>query len=121
MGSSVHTITIDADDPRKLAEFWEQVLDYKRTYESGQGDDEIEIVISPKDGKGDDILFGEVHDDKKAKNRIHLDLKPTDQDAEVERVLALGATRADIGQGETTWVVLADPEGNEFCILRPRD
>lgn len=118
MGCSVYSITIDADDPRTLATFWEQVLDYKRTYESDE--EEYEVVISPKDGKGNDILFGHSDDEKKVKNRIHLDLNPTDQDAEVERVLALGATRADIGQGETSWVVLADPEGNEFCILRPR-
>jgi predicted enzyme related to lactoylglutathione lyase len=120
MGSSVDTIMIDADDPRRLAGFWEQVLDYKRTYESSEGDDWTEVVISPKAGKGNDIAFGEVHDEKKVKNRIHLDLRPTDQDAEVERVLGLGATRADVGQGETSWVVLADPEGNEFCILSPR-
>jgi hypothetical protein len=55
------------------------------------------------------------------KNRLHFDLAPDDQDAEVERLLALGARRVDIGQGETrSWVVLADPEGNEFCVLRPR-
>ncbi len=56
-------------------------------------------------------------DDKVVKNRIHFDFTPDDQQAEVERVLALGARRVDIGQGEQTWVVLADPEGNEFCIL----
>ena len=59
-------------------------------------------------------------DEKVTKNRLHIDVNPTDrsQDEEVERILALGATRADIGQGEQTWVVLADPEGNEFCVLR---
>lgn len=93
-------------------------MDYRRTYESEEG--EYEVVISPQDGKGNDILFGRSTDEKRAKNRIHFDLNPTDQDAEVERVLALGATRVDIGQGETPWVVLADPEGNEFCILTPR-
>jgi len=54
------------------------------------------------------------------KNRLHLDLTPKDQDAEVERVIELGATRVDIGQGEVGWVVLGDPEGSEFCVLRPR-
>ncbi len=51
------------------------------------------------------------------KNRLHLDFRPDDRDTEVERMLALGATRSDVGQGEQAWVVLADPEGNEFCIL----
>ncbi len=53
------------------------------------------------------------------KDRIHLDLRPDDQDAEVERLIALGARRIDIGQGDVTWVVMADPEANEFCVLRP--
>jgi hypothetical protein len=59
-------------------------------------------------------------DAKVSKNRLHIDLNATDrdQDAEVQRILALGATRVDIGQGEQSWVVLADPEGNEFCVLR---
>lgn len=120
MGSKIFGITVDSHDPRKLAAFWAAVLDYKQTYESDAGDDEIEVVISPKDGSGNDILFYEVHDDKQVKNRIHFDLNPTDQAAEVERVLALGATRVDIGQKDTSWVVLADPEGNEFCILTAR-
>jgi predicted enzyme related to lactoylglutathione lyase len=55
------------------------------------------------------------------KNRIHLDFRPDDQQAEVERVIAMGAEHVDIGQGEPSWVVLADPEGNEFCILAPND
>ena len=73
-----------------------------------------EIVIDCQDH----VLVGP----KTTKNRLHLDVNATDrdQDAEVERVLALGATRVDIGQGEPTWVVLADPEGNEFCILASR-
>ena len=68
-------------------------------------------------GAGPDWLFLPVPDDKVVKNRIHFDFTPDDQAAEVERVIALGARRVDIGQGEQSWVVLADPEGNEFCIL----
>ena len=60
-------------------------------------------------------------DEKVVKNRIHLDFRPDDQQAEVERVIAMGAKHVDIGQGEPSWVVLADPEGNEFCILAPDD
>jgi hypothetical protein len=67
------------------------------------------------------MFFAQVPEDKVAKNRIHFDVSPVDvpQADEVERILALGATRADIGQtGEESWTVLADPEGNEFCVLR---
>jgi hypothetical protein len=63
------------------------------------------------------LVFVAVPEHKTVKNRLHLDFRPDDRDREVERMLALGATRADVGQGEESWVVLADPEGNEFCIL----
>ena len=63
--------------------------------------------------------FHRVTEAKTAKNRLHWDLNPTDQNAEVERLLAMGAVKADIGQGQVPWVVLADPEGNEFCVLVP--
>ena len=115
MGSSVYSVTIDCADPARLASFWEKVLDYKRTFE-----EDDEVVIEPRDGGGDPLLFIKVPDEKKVKNRIHLDLNPTDQAAEVERVKQLGATEVDIGQRDVRWVVLADPEGNEFCILTPR-
>lgn len=74
---------------------------------------------SPEDGVAADLIFLAVPEGKQAKNRLHLGLRPDDQDAEVARLLGLGATRADVGQGaDKTWVVLADPEGNEFCVLR---
>lgn len=66
------------------------------------------------------ILFLPVDQAKEGKNRLHIDLRPDDQAAEVERLIALGASRLDVGQGDVSWVVLADPEGNEFCILQPR-
>jgi hypothetical protein len=65
-------------------------------------------------------LFAHVPDRKQTKNRLHLDYRPDDRDLEVERLLVLGATRADVGQGERSWIVLADPEGNEFCVLGSR-
>ena len=66
-----------------------------------------------------EILFGKSDDEKVVKNRLHLDLRPSDKESEIERVLSLGAREVDIGQdGHETWTVLADPEGNEFCILR---
>jgi predicted enzyme related to lactoylglutathione lyase len=64
--------------------------------------------------------FVRLDESKKAKSRLHLDFRPIDQDAEVARLVAHGAKRVDIGQGESSWVVLADPEGNEFCVLGQR-
>ena len=74
---------------------------------------------SREDGVVPDLVFLRVPDDKTVKNRIHYDLRPdADQAGEVARLEALGARRADIGQGQPTWIVLSDPEGNEFCVLR---
>ncbi|MEU6881225.1 VOC family protein [Streptomyces sp. NPDC046712] len=116
MAVSLYQIAIDVHDAKRQAEFWTQVLDWKVLYE-----DEEEIVI----GSGADalpgIVFLTVPESKTLKNRLHLDLSPDDQDAEVARIIGLGARPADVGQGEdVTWVVLADPEGNEFCVLRPK-
>ena len=78
-------------------------------------------AVSPSSNtrKEPDLLFVKVPDGKRGKNRLHLDLRPGDQAAEVARLEGLGARRVDIGQGEQTWVVLADPEGDELCVLRP--
>jgi len=108
-------LCVDCSDPQRLAEFWSQVLDYKITETE---DDEVEI--SGPEGSGPTILFIKVPEGKTVKNRLHIDVSPSgaEQEAEVERVMGLGATRADVGQGpDVSWVVLADPEGNEFCIL----
>jgi predicted enzyme related to lactoylglutathione lyase len=111
MALTIESLVIDAHDPAVLASFWERVLGWRRTH-----DDPDEVIL--QDADGPELLFGRSSDDKVGKNRLHLDLRPDDQTVEVERVLALGATRADIGQGDDVpWVVLADPEGNEFCIL----
>jgi predicted enzyme related to lactoylglutathione lyase len=118
MPTSLYTVTIDCADPARLADFWSEVLGYKRAYQEPD-----EIAIEAPDESGPALLFGKGTDPKVVKNRIHFDLVPDDQGAEVERILALGATRVDIGQGrddQVTWVVLADPEGNEFCVLTPR-
>jgi predicted enzyme related to lactoylglutathione lyase len=115
MGCSIYTVTIDSADPAALARFWAEVLDYKITFEEDE-----EVEIKPKEGSGDALLFVKDPEKKVVKNRLHFDLNPTDQKAEVERVKGLGATEADIGQSDVPWVVLADPEGNEFCILTAR-
>lgn len=115
MTSTIYTITVDCEDPDRLGAFWGEVLGWGRTYETAE---DVQIEGS-EDVPG--ILFQRVPEAKEVKNRIHLDLTPDDQAAEVARVKALGATEVDIGQGQQSWVVLADPEGNEFCILDPND
>jgi predicted enzyme related to lactoylglutathione lyase len=120
MDISWQNVVIDADDPQQLARFWTEAIGWRLTFDS-----QDECELKPPEGEPTegvpDILFVKVPDRKVGKNRVHLDLRPKDQDAEVARLLALGATQADIGQGdEVPWVVLADPEGNEFCVLRPR-
>jgi catechol 2,3-dioxygenase-like lactoylglutathione lyase family enzyme len=112
------SICIDTPDPAPLARWWADLLGWRITF-----DEPDEVVLEPPagseaDGVSPDILFVKVPEGKAVKNRLHIDLRPEDQAAEVARAEAMGATRIDIGQGEPTWVVLADPEGNEFCILR---
>jgi predicted enzyme related to lactoylglutathione lyase len=104
---------IDAKDPASLGRWWQQALGWVVVDEAP---DVFEIRPAPDQLPG--LLFVRVPDDKTVKNRLHLDFRPDDRDREVDRLLALGATRVDIGQGDSTWVVLADPEGNEFCVLR---
>ena len=108
------TLGIDCAEPASLARFWAEALDYT----IDPSDDPSEIMVSPKTGAGVPLGFFKVPEGKTVKNRLHLDLRPEDQAAEVERLIGLGAKKVDIGQGSQTWVVLADPEGNEFCVLR---
>ncbi|WP_069172190.1 VOC family protein [Streptomyces griseus] len=116
MAVRMYHLTVDARDLPSLARFWCGVLDWRVLYEDGD-----EIVIGADENALPGMCFLRGPGDKTAKNRLHLDLTPDDQAAEVERILALGARRVDVGQGEdATWVVLADPEGNEFCVLRPK-
>ncbi len=117
-------LTVDAHNPKALAEFWAEVLEWS----IGEDGDDIGWWIEkelgdPKKTGFPDILFLKVPDSKIVKNRLHLDLRPDDQAAEVARLEKLGAKKIEIGQSadpDTTWVVMADPEGNEFCILRER-
>lgn len=116
MGSTFYSVVVDAKDPRRLAAFWSAVLDHQIVFDA---DDEV--AVAKDNDTPPALLFVQNADAKAVKNRIHIDLNPTDQAAEVERILGLGATKVDIGQtGEETWVVLADPEGNEFCVLSAR-
>ncbi|QCB93361.1 VOC family protein [Cellulomonas shaoxiangyii] len=114
----VSQVSFDAADPSALARWWSQVLGWPVVEEDEQGD---EVAIAPSDGSATEWLFVRVLDERRVKNRVHPDLRPadgSDQATELARVLELGATRVDIGQGDVPWHVLADPEGNEFCILR---
>ncbi len=119
MTLAVSQVTIDAHDPERLARWWADVLGWQLVWEPAPDDEEIEIA--PPDGAGTNWLFIRVPDDKMVKNRWHPDLRPgddSDQATELARLLALGATHVDIGQGDDVpWHVLADPEGNEFCVL----
>jgi predicted enzyme related to lactoylglutathione lyase len=127
-----YTVVVDCRDVKKQAAWWAEALDWKMVYES---DDECVIIPSwaddetaretPWERQSPGMVFVPVAEGKTVKNRLHIDLAPhtsQDRDAEIERLEKLGATRVDVGQGpEVTWTVLADPEGNEFCVLSSRN
>ena len=122
MACRLTEIVIDCQDHERVGAFWAAVLGYEVS-ETADGPDDWYRQLSGPPGSGPTVLVVRTPDGPKTtKNRLHLDVNATDrdQDAEVERILALGATRVDIGQGDVSWVVLADPEGNEFCVLRSR-
>ena len=115
MSLRLEEVVIDCSEPSALARWWEvatgwQVID----------EDEDGAELAPAPGQTPTLKFVKVAEQKRVKNRLHLDWVPDDQQAEVDRLIGLGATRVDVGQGEQSWVVLADPEGNEFCILAAR-
>ena len=117
MTIAINTLTVDCHDPRALAAFWSAALDWPILSESDAG-----AMIAPFTDRHPGVFpvyFQRNPDDKVVKNRWHLDLAPTDQAAEVARLEALGATRIDVGQrADQSWVVMADPDGNEFDVLR---
>jgi Glyoxalase-like domain len=129
MGSRLTEIVVDCHDPVAQAAFWAAALGYQ-VVRTDQG----QVEVAPWEREPPDLaeqvrqapavptlVFVTVPEAKTVKNRLHLDLRPVDRshEAEVERLIGLGARRADVGQGEVPWVVLADPEGNEFCVLGP--
>jgi hypothetical protein len=126
MASKFTELAIDCADPLRLARFWCAVLDYEVQDEEGG----IVTIGSPLVPEGKrrlgpvppTLTFAHVPEGKTVKNRLHIDVNPTDrdQDQEVRRLIDLGARRVDVGQGDQSWVVLADPEGNEFCVLAGR-
>ena len=115
----LHHIVVDTYDLPGLARFWTQALGWKVLSER-----ENEIVIGTDENAPVGMCFLPVADPKTVKNRVHLDLTSSaaDRNQEIDRLLALGARRVDIGQtGAESWTVLADPEGNEFCVVRPKE
>lgn len=126
-----YTTVVDCRDHRAQARWWAKVLGWQVVFES-----ESEAVIipawatdeaaaeTPWERTGPGMVFVPVPERKTVKNRLHIDLAPhldDDRDAEIERLLSMGATRTDVGQtDEVTWDVLIDPEGNEFCVLSSR-
>jgi len=126
-----YTNVIESRDPRALARWWATALGWDIAYED---DDETDVVppwardltaALPFHQVPPGLCFVKVDHDKTTKNRLHMDLAPhtsDDRDAEIARLLELGATHVDVGQGpDVTWTVLADPDGNEFCVLSSRD
>jgi hypothetical protein len=129
MGSRLTEIVVDCHDPVAQAGFWAAALGY-HVVRSEDGQVEIApwereppmLAEQVRQAPGVPTLgFVAVPEGKAVKNRLHLDLRPAgcSHAEEVERLIGLGARRADIGQGAVPWVVLADPEGNEFCVLGP--
>jgi hypothetical protein len=119
MPTRLSSVVIDSADPPTLARWWAAALGWELSFES-----QDESCVEPRSGEpGIELTFIPVHDPRVVKNRVHLDLRSNtlaEQDELIQRLMAAGATEADIGQGDVPWAVLADPEGNEFCILEPR-
>jgi hypothetical protein len=125
MTSRFTELSVDCHDPERLAAFWCEVFDFQVIDRS---EDSVEIgswVPTVEEVRARQVpttlVFVQVPEGKAVKNRLHLDVSPIDASTEdeVTRLLGLGATRTDVGQGpDRSWVVMADPEGNEFCVLR---
>ncbi|HEX8508937.1 MAG TPA: VOC family protein [Propionibacteriaceae bacterium] len=126
-----YSVVVDCRDVAAQASWWAAALGWKKAYEA---DDEIVLVPEhattellqsmPWEQVPPGLVFVPVPEGKTVKNRLHLDLAPhttDDREAEIARLIAMGARRVDVGQGDASFEVLADPEGNEFCVLSSRD
>ncbi|MFE1903017.1 VOC family protein [Streptomyces gardneri] len=123
MACRISELVVDCADPARLAAFWSEVLGYVELGREADGSIEIGPPGTGFGGPQPTMILSPSSDPRTGKLRLHVDVNPTDrdQDAELARLLALGARRADVGQdGTENWHVLADPEGNEFCLLRAR-
>jgi len=127
-----YSVVVDCSDARRQAAWWAEALDWTVQFESDEEcviipswADELVVRDTPWERTGPGMVFVPVPEGKTVKNRLHIDLAPhtsQDRDAEIARLERLGARRVDVGQSaDVTWTVLADPEGNEFCVLSSRD
>jgi len=122
MGSRFSELIVDGRDLHRLAEFWCEVLGYRILEEKAEWIEIGDHELTPEEARAGPvtptIVFVPVPEAKSVKNRVHIDVNPIDrtQEEEVQRLEALGGRRIDIGQGDVSWVVMADPEGNEFCV-----
>jgi predicted enzyme related to lactoylglutathione lyase len=112
----IECVLIDCSDLEQMRAFWQAALDLEHVWTGPSGG----YLLAAREGSHPPLGLMPCGDEKSGKNRLHLDLRPDNQEAEVERLEQLGAVRVDIGQRDVTWVVMADPEGNEFCVLRSR-
>ena len=107
-------LVLDCVDPERLAEFWAAALGYANVGSAG-----VYVALYPREGNGPKLLLQRVTEPKATKNRMHLDLEVPDIDVEADRLSGIGAQRvSDDTHSEhgSTWILMADPEGNEFCI-----
>jgi predicted enzyme related to lactoylglutathione lyase len=114
MSSMVISFVLDCHDPRRLAEFWTEAIDYREAAQAG-----AYTVLAPREGPGPVLALQRVPEAKTVKNRMHMDIRADQLDVAVERLMTLGARRLQAGVLEEVgyrWIVMADPEGNEFCI-----
>ena len=126
-----YTVVVDCHDPAAQAAWWRETLDWQQVYEA---DGEVVIVPPhlldpaiagvPWTQQNPGLVFVRVPEHKTLKNRLHIDLAPhtsDDRDAEIAKLIERGAKPVDVGQVDVPWIVLSDPEGNEFCVLTARD
>jgi hypothetical protein len=112
----IANVTFDCENPTRVAEFWSTALGYKVEHVS----DDVSMASHPE-GIRPNLLFLKVPEPRSAKNRMHMDVEADDREAEIERLIGLGATRGDthtVAEWALTWTVMRDPEGNELCVAQ---
>jgi predicted enzyme related to lactoylglutathione lyase len=114
VGLVIECVLIDCNDLERMSEFWQAALDLEHVWTGPSGG----YLLKAQGSAFVPLALMPCGDEKRGKNRVHLDLRPGNQETEVRRLEELGAVRVHIGQRDVPWVVMADPEGNEFCVLR---
>ena len=115
MSLAIDCVLIDCNDLQRMSEFWRSVLTLEHVSTGPSGG---YLLVDKQETTRLGLMPSS--EEKRGKNRVHLDLRPDNQEAEIQRLLELGAVPIDIDQRDVSWVVMADPEGNEFCVLRSR-